>query len=94
MANDSEKKDIGRLFRERKPIDEALNAAAREAVKRHRQQGQPRVLRRALGRTRCPRLARGCLTFAATAGHRAGADWMPTACPWEVHVRCSAHGRA
>ena len=44
MANDSEKKDIGRLFRERKPIDEALNAAAREAVKRHRQQGQPLVV--------------------------------------------------
>ena len=44
MANDSEEKDIGRLFRERKPIDEALNAAAREAVKRHRQQGQPLVV--------------------------------------------------
>ena len=43
MANESEK-DIGRLFRERKPIDEALNAAARDAVKRHRQQGQPVVV--------------------------------------------------
>ena len=45
MTNESEK-DIGRLFRERKPIDEALNAAAREAVKRHRQQGQPLVVYR------------------------------------------------
>ncbi len=44
MANDCEKKDIGRLFRERKPIDEAHNAAVREAVKRHRQQGQPLVV--------------------------------------------------
>lgn len=43
MTNDSEK-DIGRLFRERKPIDDALNAAVREAVKRHRQQGQPLVV--------------------------------------------------
>ena len=43
MTNESEK-DIGRLFRERKPIDEALNAAARDAVKRHRQQGQPLVV--------------------------------------------------
>jgi hypothetical protein len=42
MTNES-KTDIGQLFRERKPIDEALNAAAREAVKRHRQQGQPLV---------------------------------------------------
>jgi hypothetical protein len=42
MANESEK-DIGRLFRERKPIEAALNAAVREAVKRHRQQGQPLV---------------------------------------------------
>jgi hypothetical protein len=45
MANEREK-DIGRMFRERKPIDEALNAAAREAVKQHRQQGQPLVVYR------------------------------------------------
>ncbi len=43
MANEPEK-DIGRMFRERKAIDEALNAAAREAVKRHRQQGQSLVV--------------------------------------------------
>ena len=43
MTNESER-DIGRLFRERKPIDDALNAAAREAVKRHRQQRQPLVV--------------------------------------------------
>ena len=43
MTNDSET-DIGRLFRERKPIDDALNAAVRDAVKRHRQQGQPLVV--------------------------------------------------
>lgn len=43
MANEPEK-DIGRLFRKRKPIDEALNAAVREAVKQHKQQGQPLVV--------------------------------------------------
>ena len=37
-------KDIARLFREGTPIDEALNAAVREAVKRHKQQGQPLVV--------------------------------------------------
>ena len=43
MASESNR-DIGRLFRERKPIDEAMNAAVREAVKQHRQQGQPLVV--------------------------------------------------
>ncbi len=37
-------RDISELFREGKPIDEALNAAVREAVKQHRQQGQPLVV--------------------------------------------------
>lgn len=40
MAHEAEK-DIARLFQERKPIDEALNAAVRDAVLRHKQQGQP-----------------------------------------------------
>lgn len=43
MANEANR-DIGRLFRERKRIDEALNAAVREAVRQHRQQGQPLVV--------------------------------------------------
>ncbi len=34
-------KDIGRLFREGKPIDDAMNAAVREVVLRHRQLGLP-----------------------------------------------------
>ena len=34
-------KDISQIFREGKPIDDALNAAVRDAVLRHRQQGQP-----------------------------------------------------
>ena len=40
MGNEAEK-DIARLFQERKPIDDALNAAVRDAVLRHKQQGQP-----------------------------------------------------
>ena len=40
MASESPK-DISEIFRQRKPIDEALNAAVREAVLRHQQQGQP-----------------------------------------------------
>jgi len=43
MASESNR-DIGRLFRERKAIDEAMNAAVREAVKQHRQQRQPLVV--------------------------------------------------
>ncbi len=34
-------KDIPQIFRDGKPIDDALNAAVGEAVLRHRQQGQP-----------------------------------------------------
>lgn len=34
-------KDIDRLFEECTPIDDALNAAVRDAVLRHRQQRQP-----------------------------------------------------
>jgi hypothetical protein len=40
VGNEAET-DIARLFQERKPIDEALNAAVRDAVLRHKQQGQP-----------------------------------------------------
>ena len=43
MASESEK-DISGIFREGKLIDKALNAAVREAVKRHKQQGQPLVV--------------------------------------------------
>lgn len=43
MARESNR-DIGRLSRERYPIGEALNAAVREAVKQHKQQGQPLVV--------------------------------------------------
>jgi hypothetical protein len=43
MASEPEK-DISGLFRAGKPIDDALNAAVREAVKRHQQQGQPLVV--------------------------------------------------
>ena len=45
MASESEK-DISGIFREGKPIDEALSAAVREAVRQHRQQGQPLVVYR------------------------------------------------
>ncbi len=38
------KKDIGRIFRDRNLIDEALNAAVSEAITRHKQQGQPLVV--------------------------------------------------
>jgi hypothetical protein len=42
MAMGSEKPEgISEIFRQRKPIDEALNAAVRDAVLRHKQQGQP-----------------------------------------------------
>jgi hypothetical protein len=34
-------KDIGQIFAEGTPIDEALKTAAREAVKRHKQAGLP-----------------------------------------------------
>ena len=37
-------KDISKIFRQRKLIDEALNAAVQEAVLRHKQQGQPLVV--------------------------------------------------
>ena len=40
MASE-EPQGIADIFRRRKPIDEALNAAVREAVLRHKQQGQP-----------------------------------------------------
>lgn len=43
MASESER-DISELFRQGKPIDEALNAAVREAVRQHKQQGQPLVV--------------------------------------------------
>ena len=43
MASERQK-DIPRIVRECKAIDEALNAAVREAVKRHKQQGQPLVV--------------------------------------------------
>ena len=36
-------KDIARLIREGKPIDEAMNAAVRQAVRKHKQAGQPLV---------------------------------------------------
>ena len=37
-------KDILRLFREGKPIDDAMNAAVREVVLRHKQLGAPLVV--------------------------------------------------
>jgi len=37
-------KDISRLFREGTPIDEAMSAAVREAVLRHKQLGLPLVV--------------------------------------------------
>jgi len=37
-------KDIAGIFRDRKPIDEALNAAVGEAITRHKQQDQPLVV--------------------------------------------------
>lgn len=37
-------RNVSELFRQGKPIDEALNAAVREAVKQHQQQGQPLVV--------------------------------------------------
>ncbi|MGO8749870.1 MAG: hypothetical protein ACLQNE_28325 [Thermoguttaceae bacterium] len=43
-------KDIAQLFRRRTPITEALNSAVREAVRRHKQAGQPLVVWRE-GRT-------------------------------------------
>lgn len=43
MATEGEK-DIGRLFREGKPIDDAMNAAVREVVLRHKQMGMPLVV--------------------------------------------------
>ena len=43
MTSEPEK-DIAGLFREGKPIDEALNAAVHEALKQHKQQGQPLVV--------------------------------------------------
>jgi len=36
-------KNIARLFREGKPIDDAMNAAVRQAVRKHKQAGQPLV---------------------------------------------------
>ncbi len=39
-----EEKDIGAIFREGTPIDRALAAAAREAVRRHRQAGVPMAI--------------------------------------------------
>jgi hypothetical protein len=46
MAGDSPNppKDISRLFREGAPIDEAMSAAVRESVLRHKQLGQPLVV--------------------------------------------------
>jgi hypothetical protein len=41
---DRPKKDIARIFRERILIDQAIAAAAREAVLRHRQMGLPLVV--------------------------------------------------
>ncbi len=43
MAIESEK-DISRLLREGKPIDDAMNAAVREVVLRHKQLGLPLVV--------------------------------------------------
>ena len=43
MPSETEK-DVARLFEEGTSIDEALNAAVREAVLRHKQQGQPLVV--------------------------------------------------
>ncbi|MHB1034621.1 MAG: hypothetical protein ACYC35_04600 [Pirellulales bacterium] len=43
MATESEK-DIAKIFRERTLIDEALNAAVREAVLAHKQKGLPLVV--------------------------------------------------
>jgi hypothetical protein len=37
-------KDIAELFRQRTPITEALNSAVREAVRQHKQAGQPLVV--------------------------------------------------
>jgi hypothetical protein len=37
-------KDISRLFREGTPIDDAIEAAFREAALRHKQLGQPLVV--------------------------------------------------
>jgi monomeric isocitrate dehydrogenase len=39
----SEKKDIGQIFREGTAIDEAVDRAYRRAVKQHRQNGVPMV---------------------------------------------------
>jgi hypothetical protein len=42
----------------------------------------------------CPRFTRGSLTFAATErGTTCPRPRMPTACPWEVHVRRSEPAR-
>lgn len=43
VATEGEK-DIARLFREGKPIDDAMNAAVREVVLRHKQLGMPLVV--------------------------------------------------
>lgn len=43
MATEGQK-DILRLFREGKPIDDAMNAAVREVVLRHKQLGMPLVV--------------------------------------------------
>ena len=40
----SEPKDIAQIFREGTPIDEALNAAARDAVQLHKEKGLPLVV--------------------------------------------------
>jgi hypothetical protein len=37
-------KDIQKIFREGTPIDEALNAAARDAVQLHKEKGMPLVV--------------------------------------------------
>ena len=41
----------------------------------------------------CPRLARGSLTLAATSPANLPSPKMPTACPWEFHVRCWGQAR-
>jgi len=43
MASETEK-DISRIFRERTLIDQALNAAVRDAVLEHKQRGLPLVV--------------------------------------------------
>ena len=44
MAN--EEKDISQIFSEGTPIDKAIVLAARNAIKEHKQKGQPLVVRR------------------------------------------------